>query len=564
MKKAISVILTVILLSIPLLSLTGCGTQQGSGNPATAATASAAPSPGSQAATAQGTKEAFTSSYPITDKPITLKILSTKASVQGPWEEMSFFKYMEELTNIHMEFVLATADSYKEKKNLAFASGELPDVFFGGSGLTPTEEVKYGSEGLLIPLNNLIDTYAVNIQKLFSTTGGLREAITTDDGNIYSLFYYSGTPRGSQTCFWYNGRWLDALGVKKADLPTTIEGLVELLKRFYNEDPNGNKVQDEIPLSITLDGSKTIDALRSLILNSYGVIFNKDGFYAGDDGKVTFQFTSDKFRSYLQLANELYASKLLDQNLFTQTTEQLIATSMDNKVGLVNASMPTGNYTIKTQTDEIKQFPMLNTLTSAQNTKPVKNMNNAVTRGLFAITKECKYPEAAIRWVDYLYSYDGSMMAWQGAEGKGYEYVDNTRKTWKQLLPEGMTTVEFRGSQTPACGTAVPFYIYSGMLEGLTNTDELYSNAEARAQMQYLKMAYPLAYFSESENADLLVSSTDVTTYLKEMEAKFITGRLKIDDSNWKTYVSTIESIGAIKMQKIYQDAYNRYLNKKK
>jgi putative aldouronate transport system substrate-binding protein len=80
--------------------------------------------------------------------------------------------------------------------------------------------------------------------------------------------------------------------------------------------------------------------------------------------------------------------------------------------------------------------------------------------------------------------------------------------------------------------------------------------------MGYLVEAYPLVYFSEEENQDLLVLSTDVTTYLKEMEAQFITGRLKIDDNNWKTYVSKIENIGVTKMQKIYQAAYDRYLAK--
>jgi putative aldouronate transport system substrate-binding protein len=554
MKKVISVILTILFITIPLFSLTGCVTRQNLGKPSIEATASVESSDGAQ--TSKEAKEPFTPSYPITKEPITLKIFSTKASVQGPWEEMSFFKYMEELTNIHLEFILAAPGSYTEKKNLAFASGELPDVFFGGSGLTPTEEVKYGSEGLLIPLNNLIDTYAVNLQQLFATTDGLREAITTDDGNIYSLFYYSGTPRGSQTCYWYNGKWLNTLGIKKGELPTTIEGLVELLKRFYNEDPNGNKVQDEIPLS------GTIDALRSLVLNSYGIIYNNEGFYTDDNNKVIYQFTSDKFRSYLELANELFSSKLLDQNLFTQSREQRIAIGMENKIGLMNDSLPTGIYEIKTQTEEIEQYPMLNTLTSLLNSKPVKNKNNAVSRGLYSVTNACKYPEAAIRWVDYLYSYDGSMMTWQGAEGEGYEYVDSTRRTWKQLLPEGKTTVEFRGSHTPACGTAVPFFIHSGMLEGLTNKDELYSNAEARAQMGYLVEAYPLVYFSEEENQDLLVLSTDVTTYLKEMEAQFITGRLKIDDNNWKTYVSKIENIGVTKMQKIYQAAYDRYLAK--
>src|SRR5699024_11700844 len=46
-----------------------------------------------------------------------------------------------------------------EKKNLLLASGELPDALFN-SGLSDAEVAKYGANGTLLALNDLIEEHA--------------------------------------------------------------------------------------------------------------------------------------------------------------------------------------------------------------------------------------------------------------------------------------------------------------------------------------------------------------------------------------------------------------------
>ena len=67
--------------------------------------------------------------YPIVDEPITLEIMGRRSPIQPAWEDMGFFKVMEEKTNIHLEFRTSAGDDYQQNKRLAFASLDLPDFF---------------------------------------------------------------------------------------------------------------------------------------------------------------------------------------------------------------------------------------------------------------------------------------------------------------------------------------------------------------------------------------------------------------------------------------------------
>lgn len=110
---------------------------------------------------------------PIFDEPITLTMMGSKATIQGEWKNMHFFQDMEKLTNIKFEYKEVPSDAFVQKKNLAFASMELPDIFFAGR-LTETDEVTYGNAGLLIPLEDLIDKYAPNLKKLMDENPNIK------------------------------------------------------------------------------------------------------------------------------------------------------------------------------------------------------------------------------------------------------------------------------------------------------------------------------------------------------------------------------------------------------
>ena len=69
-----------------------------------------------------------------------------------------FTKWAEEQTGIHVEFEWVDFQSAEEQLNLLLSSGvELPDIIL--AELNSAQLIQYGGEGLLIPLNDLLEQY---------------------------------------------------------------------------------------------------------------------------------------------------------------------------------------------------------------------------------------------------------------------------------------------------------------------------------------------------------------------------------------------------------------------
>ena len=125
--------------------------------------------------------------FPIVNEPITLTMLSIQpTSMIDDWTQHKFFQRAEELTGIKFTFNNVPTDVFNERKQLGWASGDLPDLFFKAV-IGTEEELIYGEEGLLLPINDLIDQYAPNIQYLFQERPDVRQAIALPSGNIYTL-----------------------------------------------------------------------------------------------------------------------------------------------------------------------------------------------------------------------------------------------------------------------------------------------------------------------------------------------------------------------------------------
>lgn len=148
---------------------------------------------------------------------------------------MKYFKEMEKNTNIHFTFQTPPLESFETRKKLLFASNELPDIFYASS-LSNSEITQYSKQGLLIPLEDLIEKHAPNIQKLFEEHPDIKKSITASDGHIYALPSVDRSLPWSKSPLRYNGSFLNALHVYQ--LPETTDELYELLKRMKNEDPN--------------------------------------------------------------------------------------------------------------------------------------------------------------------------------------------------------------------------------------------------------------------------------------------------------------------------------------
>ena len=492
--------------------------------------------------------------YPIVDEKITMTMVAPGLGI-NEWNDMDFIKDYEEKTNVHMDITTPPQSEFKTKLNLDFASGDIPDVIYAGgpNTLNAAAEVDYGSQGLLAPLEDLIPEYAPNFNKLMEENPEIKKSITTTDGHIYAIPHINEGPTSKWIMgpVWYNGEWLDNLGVK--DLPKTTDEFYDLMVRFKNEDPNGNGEADEIPISDVNFGGIRHWFMPAFGLKGWGVQVNDD--------KVSYSFTDPGFRGYLEFMHKLYADGLIDQEIFSQSKEQLQAKGQDDRLGVFQEWY--SYFITGREESEAINDPMFAPITSEYQKEPVMPIVTGIKRGSFAISSNNPSPEAALRWIDTFYTKEGFDYLYYGPEGSYWVWNDDkTVKEYSDAAKNSDDPEKYRGYVTPAYGITVP--AYSVPLDPIGGeTDSSFNDfIEKETQEKILdhgEIIFPLTYLTNEENEEVSDITVELETYMKENEAQFINGSKELNDQTWQEYLDTMNKIGAERLIEIYQAAYDRW-----
>jgi putative aldouronate transport system substrate-binding protein len=505
--------------------------------------------PGKTSENSEATSNLTQSGYPIVNDPITLRLMGAKAAIQGPWENLALFKETEKLTNIKIEFNTPPEESWEEKKNLAFASGDLPDFFFRGN-LTANDISIYGSQGILIPLEDLINQYAPNISKMFKDHPDVKAAMTATDGHIYTLYHVA--PYDSRSLYGGFGRmWMSPdlkaeLGLEK--LPSTTEDFYTLLKTLSDKG--------KIPLS-----AGNYNLLSGTFKAAFGMVMDGSGIEIVND-KARFVPIEDNYKAYLTYMNRLYSEKLLDNQIFSHTNQEFQAKGRKGQLGVYAGYNMHGVLGMSIDDVLKKGAPMFSPLTSPVSQNPVWSAQSSVDKSYaFAITNKNSNPEATIRWVDFFYSTRGALLAQNGVMKDEAFFKDANQKfSFTDYL-----TPEQRANQAEYVGKNLtiynsPRYLDKGYYDHtIEETHVTFYNKliEEKLVSKYTKEAVPQLSFTPDEQKKLNNLLTDIRTYMQEMEAKFIVGQELL--TKWDSYVSTMKKMKVDEVVNIYQTAYDRY-----
>ncbi|MGL5348134.1 MAG: extracellular solute-binding protein [Peptostreptococcaceae bacterium] len=495
--------------------------------------------------------------FPIVKEPITLTMMAPGNGL-AEWEDMPLIKDYAKKTNVNLKITTPPSSDFGTKLNLAFASGDLPDIIYGASStnLTASMEMDYGSQGTLLALEDLIDEYAPNLKKILDENPEMRKNMTTPDGHIYSLPFITEEDNGIWPTgpLWYNGEWLKALNV--TELPKTADEFYKLLVRFRDEDPNGNGKKDEIPFS-----DVKLDSSRPWLMSIFGM---KTLGIEENDGKVRYTPATEEYKAYLEYMNKLYKEKLLDPEVYSQSSEQKKAKGEDNRLGVFPDWY--SFFTTGEQESEALDDLMWHPLTSEYAKEAVVPASPMMGRGTFAITSNCESPEAAIRWVDYFYSDEGYEYLNQGPENVLWKYEEDANGEKNKVFADGIDPTkgeDERGKITPDYGLTTPSYRKT--LDPITiKADDEQSpfNAFIKSETEekitkFGEVPFPLVYLTKDEQDKVAASATDLKTYVEQMEAKFITGVEPLE--NWDKYIKTLESMNLKEYVETYQTAYDRW-----
>jgi putative aldouronate transport system substrate-binding protein len=260
------------------------------------------------------------SGFPIVDQPITL----TATALQGPsarsLDEMPLYADLEDKTNIDIEWQMIPSASATEKINLIIAGQDYPDFFYHEIPTLVLPQT-LGDQGVVVPLNKYLDTYAPNYTALLSEFPDIRTFTTNPDGNIYAFSRFLNlidlVSAGNRP--YINLRWLEKLNL---DMPKSPDDFYRVLKAFKTQDPNGNGKTDEIPLSLLAGAGDVGDISNWIALfGAWGVVYETMVI----NGQVELGHMQPGFKEGLKFFNKLFEEGLLDPESFTQNASQLRA-----------------------------------------------------------------------------------------------------------------------------------------------------------------------------------------------------------------------------------------------
>jgi len=493
--------------------------------------------------------------------PVKIKIFMPQ-STDRDLPTNSFTLEAQEKYGIEFEWQTTTYDgnSAKEQRQISLASGDYPDLYMlipWVDQFSQLELLKYGQQGVLLPLNDLIAEHGPNIQAALDNYPTLKAIATAPDGNIYGLPQLIECYHCSYgNKMWVNTKWLKQLGL---ETPKTTEEFKAMLEAFKTQDPNGNGQADEVPLS----GSIEEYGVRPLSFLMNGFAYSDDRTYLIlNDGKVDTVANKPEWKEGLAYIKDLYDAGLIDPGAFTQNASEGFKKIGDNAdaqllgagAGMhpaIFVSFPPGYGA------DYDAIPPL----QGPNAGYASYLNPSVSGATFVLTNKAS-PEAqvaAIKLVDSMFTEEGQLRAHFGEEGKdwrrpqegdvalnkdvepifavipGVEGEEPHNSNWGAAA-QYFQPKAFRDGWIQSVDPA-EYYMPSGYERRLQDATDLYAGKESPDLFPFW------ALWPDPATADALaMQRQNITDYINQNALQFVTGAKNLD-SDWDSYVAGLEQL---------------------
>lgn len=339
--------------------------------------------------------------------------------------------------------------SETEKLNLIFASGDMPDIlefpFWGGQTGESGVMKKAANEGMLLPLEDIIDNYP-NLSDAWTVGVVSQKFLETDlqdplmNGHKYII--PSETPGSVQNItHWAYGAFVradiaEALGTDLSSVktPDDVYNFLKAIKEGGFKDLNGN---DVIPASSFHNGWGVDQLYIGFEDHPHFSNYRLDA-----EGNVTHRYLTQTYLNEILFVRKLVSEGLLDKECFTTTDTLAEQKSANGTVAVQTAQYSVSLNAMKKlgtwATHPEQRYIPIGPLAYGDGTTKVQaeiNGRNGSHGIAFPITNQNL--EASLAWLDFINSKEGVILTSYGFEGDTFNYNEAGQPRWTDELIAG-------------------------------------------------------------------------------------------------------------------------------
>ncbi|MBO5316989.1 MAG: extracellular solute-binding protein [Oscillospiraceae bacterium] len=508
--------------------------------------------------------------------------LPTNARILS-WDDNALTAWLEEKTGYELEFqpYSGGTDIATQISTAVAAQEELPDILMQIS-LSDSVINTYGRNEYFVDLSEYYadredasktfwERFEANLSEA-DRDNILRQMEDPETGAIYSVPTLETSLLGIMDYqMWINVEWLDKVGKEK---PTNNEELLDVLRAFKTQDPNGNGKNDEIPLFGAQEGGLGADVINWLV-NLFVYFNDRKNFNLDENGKLTAPFTSNEYREALKFINSLIKEGLMPDSVFSTTSPDMAKITTPAS-GPAICGIFAGHLTLHAALNNeiLYQYEPLQTWGNAVYNDNTNKRNNF-------ITSDCDNVDEAFNLMMTMWSEECSYRIRYGEYGVNWDEADEgavsdlglpcTFKIIRDPLMEQNTCMWFGGV---ACTLVVysegetaqlveessPWMKYKSEVHA--ESRRLFDEAAAKNNPPADQIC-PVIVFTEDEKLedDDYQAYSECCSYYKTSRTDFCKGTMDPNsDADWNAYLAKLDSLGLKGALDLAQFAYERQL----
>ena len=507
--------------------------------------------------------------FPLKEKATLTGMISFPANTESNPNNRTIFKRLQEETNVEIEWTAIQADQWGDKITLAMANLDTLTDFIFTANFSDNDLLRYADQGVIIPLEEYIDTYMPNLKAVFDKYPEYRKMSTDADGHIWALPWIEqlGSEKTaiqtvSEMSF-INKKWLDFLNL---EVPTTVDEFEQVLIAFRD---HASELQEEfdidgsiIPMScIVNDGSQDM----AILINGFGEGYgdNDQGRHIAvtDDLQVICTATQQGFKDGIAWLHKLYEEGLLDPEAFTQEWSTYVSKGKSGRYGVCFS------WDVANIVDDFNGWVPLPALTA--DTRNITPENGSFTsgydRGRCVVTAVAKSPALVCAWLDQMYDPFQSPQNNWGTYGEDddfdiFELGENEQGEQMHVhAPLGdASPVEVREAES-----------VNGPLAVLDEYYGVYVTCPDDAQYRLdwikdtytpdmnTKYVYPNVFMTQEDTEDLSNLQTDITKKINATRSDWIMNGFT--DADWDEYLQSLDAYGLEDLLAIFQKYLDAY-----
>ncbi len=460
--------------------------------------------------------------------------------------EADVFKWLEEQTNVHIDWIIPPASAMTESYTLLFAADRMPDIVYSAK----SDGYMYAGgpeaaveDGYFLRLNEMMDEYAPNYLAVLASSERIAKDCATDSGLRWGFYFIYSNENGKGANYGPCIRqdYLDKLGL---EIPVTYEDWHTVLTAFKNE--------------LNIDGPLFINSYGNTRYSEWSAGYGVGRDFYQDNGVAKYGPIEDGYGDYLAMMAQWYSEGLIYADFALDSDSDSLRLPGRIAAWPDNATCAGSNYYLtRGATDE--NFNLVGTpipVINVGDTAHLRIKDTIVNQYILSVSTDCEEPVIAVRWIDNFYNPEYNNIFNYGIrENESYVVNEDGTLSWGPLImanKDGLTVTQARMRYTMS---NAPLENYRRVM-GSWNETQLFSQKQWLKSLDDGVISDKLTMSAEEGERQAAIMA-DIRLFAEEESAKMIMGTSTYTFETFRERIISMNIAEALEIEQAALDRYN-------